>query len=55
MVRKALGLVPMLEDLSGSDPYQGDTEHQGTHFLGKPLSLTRSELADRISPLPLMS
>jgi len=51
----ALELVPMLEDLFGSDPSQGDTEHLGTHLPEKLLSLTRLELVGRVSPLPLMS
>ena len=55
VVRMALGLVPMLEDLSGSDPSQGDTVHLGTHLPMKPLSPTRSELASKIPPLLLMS
>ena len=41
LVRVALELVPTLEDLFGSDTPLGNTEHLGTHLLGKLHSPTK--------------
>ena len=55
VVRVALELVPTLEDLSGSNTPQGNTEHLGTLLPGKLLSPSKLELIGKVSPLPLMS
>ena len=55
MVRVASELVRTLEDLSGNNTLQGNTEHLRIHLPEKLLSPTKLELTGRVSPLPLMS
>jgi len=53
MVGVALELVPLVEDMLGSDTPQGNTEHLRTCLPGELPSPIRLELADKVSRLPL--
>ena len=55
VVRVASELVRTLEDMSGNNTLQGNTEHRRTHLPEKLLSPTKLKLTDMVSPLLLMS